>query len=254
MDAKTYLKKFSHAVRWRLPQSDADEVLADYQEMLSQRFDSLDELPLQELGEPVQAARMLTERKAYHRWLAAFGFLALCLLLPDFLLLQTSFRQYPAVLIYTFFILGTTVSLIWFRPHHGESRKFSLPKGLLPMLLGLWTVIVAAAVIMAGLIMQVWKLLPPEWYGRVAYGTLLSAGTAATIFGLWGLIKARLSDRRWCSLYVMGLAGLSECVLILALLVSPTLGASSSDWLAPYARSLVIIGTAGLIGVGASLC
>ena len=34
MDKQTYLKKFSYAVRWRLSKQEADEVLADYEELL----------------------------------------------------------------------------------------------------------------------------------------------------------------------------------------------------------------------------
>lgn len=254
MDKQAYLKKFSRAVRWRLPKSEADEVVTDYDEMLSQSCGKNKDMTIQEFGEPVQAAKLLSESKTYYRWLAVFGVMVLCLLISEFLLLRANFSRYPSGLIYALFMLGAAVSLIWFRPRRGEGRKSPFPKRLLPMLLGLLMVMVAAAVIMAGLIIQVWTVIPPELYGRVAYGTLLLAGTAATIFGILGLIKARLSDRRWCSLYVLGLTGLAECVLVLALLVSPALGTSSSAWLIPYAYNLIIIGIAGFIGVGVSLC
>ena len=254
MDKQAYLKKFSRAVRWRLPKSDADEVLADYNEMIVQNWKEQEFIPIQELGNPVQSAKLLSEPKAYCRWLVVFGVMALCLLLPEFLLLRANFSHSPSLLIYTLFILGAAVSLIWFRPGHGEERKLSFPKGLLPMLLVLLVIMAAVAGIMASLIMQVWTFIPPEQYGRIAYGTLLLAGTAAAALGLLGLIKGRLSDRRWCSLYVMGLTGLAECVLVLALLVSPTLGASSSPWMISYAYNLGLIGIAGLIGVGVSLC
>lgn len=252
MDKQTYLKQFSRTVRWRLPKSEADEVLADYDEMLSQFCGEHKDMPIQELGAPTQAAKLLSEPKTYYRWLAVFGVMVFCLLLSEFLLLRANFSHYPSGLIYTLFILGSAVSLIWFRPRRGEDRKSPVPKGLLPMLLGLLIVVVAAAVIMAGLIIQDWEFIPPELYGRIAYGTLLLAGTAATIFGLFGLIKARLSDRRWCSLYVMGLTGLAECVLVLALLVSTAV--LPATWPAPYFYNLGIIGIAGSIGVGVSLC
>lgn len=254
MDQKIYLKKFARAVRWRLPQSEADEVLADYQEMFSQRSESQEDLPLQELGDPVQAAKLLSEPKPYYRWLAGFGVMVLCLLLSELLLLRANFSRYPSGLIDALFILGTASSILWFRPRRGEGRKSPFPKRLLSMLLGLLVIIVGVAAIMASLITQAWKFIPPELYGRIAHGTLLLAGAVAAIFGLFGLIEARLSDRRWCSLYVMGLTGLAQCVLVLALLVSPALDASSSAWLIPYTCNLGIIGIVGFIGVGVSLC
>lgn len=252
MDKQTYLKKFSRAVRWRLPKSEADEVLADYEDMLSQCCGK--NVPIQELGEPTQAAKLLSEPKTYYHWLVVLGLMVFCLLLSEFLLLRANFSHYPSGLIYTLFLLGAAVSLIWFRPRRREDRKSPFPKKLLPMLLGLLMVVVAAAVIMASLIIQAWEFIPPVLYGRVAHGTLLLAGAFATILGLFGLIQARLSDRRWCSLYVMGLTGLAECVLVLALLSSPALGASASAWLIPYTYHLGIIGVAGLICVRVSLC
>ena len=123
------------------------------------------------------------------------------------------------------------------------------------LLLVLLLVGVAVAVVMAGLSIQVWKWIPPVWYGRIAFGTLLFAGTVGTVFGFLGLVKARLSDYRWRSLYVMGLTVLAECVLVLALLVSTAVDASSSSvWFVPYIYHLGIIGVAGFVGTGVSLC
>lgn len=184
MDQQTYLKTLSYALRWRLPKPEADEVLADYEEMFSQCPADSDDQFIGELGGPFQAARLLTEPKAYRRWLAAFGLMAFCLLLPQCLLLRARFDQYPAG----------------------------------------------------------WMFL------------LLAAGTAAALFGLFGLVKARISDRRWRALYVMGLMVLSECVLVIAVLVSMDLGGASSGWWGSCAGSMGLIGLFGLAGTGVALC
>ncbi len=252
MDQKTYLKKFSRVVHWRLPKSEADEVLADYKELFSQCSEKQEDMPIQTLGEPVQAARLLSEPKVYHRWLAVFGLMAFCLLLCEFLLLRASFYHYPRALMYTLLILGLAVSLTWFRPRHGRNQKSPFPKRLFPMLLGLVTVMVVVAVVMVGLILQVWAFIPFALYGRIAHCSLLLAGTVGTIFGLFGLVKARLSDYRWCSLYVMGFTALVECVLLLAVLVA--LDVSSTTCLLPYVPDFGIVGMIGLVGVGVSLC
>lgn len=254
MDRQAYLRRFSRAVRWRLPKSEADDVLSDYDEIFCHRSDGDDAVTSQTLGEPVQAARLLSEPRTYHRWLAAFGLMSICLLLLEFLLLRASFPRFPGPLLYMVFILGSAISLVWFRPGHGERRSTPLPKGLLPMLLGLSGVILLAAIIMTGLITQVWLFIPPALYGHTARWTLLSGGTAAAAFGLFGLVKARLSDRRWRALYVMGLSTLVTCVLMQALLVTTAFSASSSAWLIPHVYGLGAVGLTGLVCAGVSLC
>lgn len=251
MDHNRYRKTFSRAVRWRLPNAEAEDVLADYEGIFSQYPG---EIPVQELGQPLQAARLLSEPHAYHRWLAAFGLMAACLLLPWLLLLRAAFRHDPSLPMYLLFLLGAGTALIWFRPRHGARRSSPLPKGLRPVLLGLLAVVAAAAAILAGLIRQAWPLLSPDWYGRVAHGALLLAGTAGAAFGLLGLIQARIADRRWCSLYVLGLTALVGCVLMLSLLTTLSAPGPGFDWLRPTLYHLAIVGAAGGIGVGVSLC
>ena len=80
------------------------------------------------------------------------------------------------------------------------------------------------------------------------------SGTAAAVTGLFGLVKARMSDRRWRALYIMGLLVLVECVLVIANLVSMDLGSLSSGWWVSRTVSLSAIGLAGLAGAGVSLC
>ena len=75
-----YLKKFSRAVRWRLPPQESEEAIADYRELIFQ--EERDESKLvEELGEPVQAAHLLTDVKTYRRWLKVFAVLAFGLFL-----------------------------------------------------------------------------------------------------------------------------------------------------------------------------
>ena len=83
-----YLKKFSRAVRWRLPPQESEDAISDYRELIFQ--EERDESRLvEELGEPVQAAHLLTDVRTYRRWLAVFAVLATILeegdeiLVPD---------------------------------------------------------------------------------------------------------------------------------------------------------------------------
>ena len=65
MDKQTYLKKFSRIVRWKLPKSEADAVLADYNEMFSEYSGGNKEIPIQEFGKPAQAAQFLFEPNSF---------------------------------------------------------------------------------------------------------------------------------------------------------------------------------------------
>lgn len=254
MDKQTYLKKFSRIVHWKLPKSEADEVLADYDDIFSQYSGSNEDLPIQEFGAPAQAAQQLSAPESYHRWFVVFGFLTFCLLLSEFLLLQANFNHSTTIQMYILLGLGLAVSLIWFRPRQGEEQKAPFPQKLFPLLLGLFALVIAVAIIMVCLIIKVGESISPVLYSKVAYWTLLSTGTVATLLGLFGLIQARLSDYRWCSLYVISLTALVECVLALALLINMSLDTSSAGWWVPYVTNFGIVDVAGLIGVGVSLC
>ncbi|WP_285824844.1 HAAS signaling domain-containing protein [Schaedlerella arabinosiphila] len=254
MDQQTYLKKLSCALHWRLPGSEAEDVLSDYQEIFSQRPAEADDRIIRDLGEPLQAARLLTEPDLYRRWLAAFGLMSFCLALPEFLLLRARFYGYPAGMMFLLLAAGTAAALMWFGIHRREREIRPLPKGLCPMLAGLLVVLAAAALILAGLAAEIWKELPPALYGIAAYWTMSLAGTAAAVLGFFGLVKARISDRRWRALYITGLTVLAECVLVTAALVSMDLDAASSGWWVSYAGIMGGIGFIGLAGAGVSLC
>ena len=86
---KQYLSKFSRAARWRLPPQESEEAISDYRELIFQ--EERDESKLvEELGEPVQAAHLLTDVKTYRQWLKVFAVLSLGLfLLPSGILRDT---------------------------------------------------------------------------------------------------------------------------------------------------------------------
>ena len=63
-----------------------------------------------------------------------------------------------------------------------------------------------------------------------------------------------ISDRRWRSLYILGLTVLAECVLILSVCVSINLDACSPHWWTSFAVDCSILGLIGLAGGGEALC
>jgi len=158
MTKKRYMDKFSRSARWRLGAAEAEEAIRDYREMVYQ--EGRDEAKLvEELGDPVQAAWMLTDVRSFKRWRWVFGILVCCALfiaewawdgLPFYWRIwQNSsewwieFAQIVAPL-----VVGLPLSLVWFRQ---DKRKLGL--------VSKWLLLALAAVALAGGIMlfQVWR-------------------------------------------------------------------------------------------------
>lgn len=102
LTCEQYLKKFSRAVRWRLPPQESEEAIADYRELIFQPERDESKL-VEELGDPVQATHLLTDVKAYRRWLAVFAVLAFGL----FLLAKCYDRRWLAL-----YVLALTIAAI----------------------------------------------------------------------------------------------------------------------------------------------
>ncbi len=255
MEQTVYLKKFSHALHWRLPKSEAEDILADYNDLLSQHLKDDPDFTIEKIGDPFQAARMLSDAKAYHRWLAAFGVMAFCLLVCEFLLLRSRFSVLSGAVAHILYLAGAAAALGWFFPRRRENRRSPFPKGLLPLVLGMLALGAAVgAIIFLCITQTTWDLIPAALNGRAARWALWLIGTGASVVAVFGLIQARLSNRRWCSLYIMGLTLLTECVLVLMLLTSMSLDTSSLHWWMPYLLDFSLTGGVGLAAAGVSLC
>ena len=113
MTKQEYLKKFSFFARWYLPAAEAEEVIVDYSEMLRDHPESasIDH----ELGNPRQAAKLLMEKKSYHRWISAFALMVFCLLIPATQMLRGWFYRRPFRLMFTLLIIGSAAAILWFR-------------------------------------------------------------------------------------------------------------------------------------------
>ena len=253
MDKQTYLRKFSTSVRWRLSEKEAREVLADYEEILSEKPDELDEAALRSLGEPVAAVATLTNRGAYRRWLVAFSAMALCILIPWLLLSRRAFYYEPTILVWGTFLLGAGLALLCFQFRHGRERQ-KCPKKLLVWLGVTLALPAVSGLVLCGLMLEWWRLLPDRLYGITACWALWISGSAAAFAGMLGLIKARLSNRRWCALYILALVVLLECVSVLALLTGIDTSTVVPNWWVPYVIRWGTLAGVGLSATGVSLC
>lgn len=252
MDRCHYWKQLSRAIHWRLPEADAKDVMMDYKEILSQHPDDQGDTLVQSLGKPAQVARTLMQTKDYYRWLLVFGVLVVCLLIPEIMLLWNRFSQHSIPILYFIFLFGFAISLILFHPRRRVKTELLRSRKLLILLLILMAVMVITGVFLVSLFVQYWKFVPLSQYGPMGHWSLLLTGTIAAIFSVYGLVQARLTDRRWCALYVLGLAILMACAILGAILTSQEV--QSMETFNAMLIHPVILCVVGIFGMGVSLC
>lgn len=260
-----YLKKFSRAVRWRLPPRDAEEAIADYRELIFQP--GRDETKLvEELGSPVQAASLLTDRKAYYRWQKVFAVLTLGLLVlakwcwTGFMNLRLSFPEewWPSVWVMA---VGLPLSLYWFRRHGQKNGPLSKR-----LALALTVELIAGS----GVIYRIWDISSRmHFYGQMPDGAMgvtnqevnqlftamMYVGTLSALAALAGLVLAKCHDRRWLALYTLGLTVAVMIAFATFVIRWMDLSMSSPYEVQPYLFArLLPLGAIGLIGTGVALC
>ena len=258
---RDFLSRLGRAARWYLPPAEAAEVLEDYQEIVAGRSD--EELR-REVGSPWETVRRLAQLRVYRRWLAVFLILSACVLLPAadvvreelsnllglFLNYITRTPRYAELML----PLGTVLAFAWFQ-RNGKKEQ-TLPKWIMPLLILLLLGIAWVSFLGWLLFAEQWDLLnslfPEErvWVHRLALG--LDA-LAAGIIGMLGLVKARLGDRRWRAVYVLGLTGAAACVFIWKMYTT-LFWEYSPGWQTPYVIRYIAVILAGLLGTGVSLC
>ena len=272
---KAYMERLERWARWMLDAPEAESVIADYRDIVGTPPRPEEEL-LRDLGRPGEAVRPLARPKAYRTWLTVFTLLAACILVPG----ATAYWGLWSIWDWCFYdqqltigslslgvrgivlaVIGGTTALGWFRLRGCKAGK--MPKGI-PILLTLLTVWSGAVIWFDWLWMHDtlgfvrWitetafteALLPGFW--QAIHLFLQFGGTAVALIGVWGLIKARLHDRRWAAVYVLALAAMlltMESLLILMMIASPM-----DDWYAPYLGTYCAIFAVGAAGAGVLLC
>ena len=256
---KDYMARLERAARWRLPAQEAEDVISDYRDIVSDPPRTEEEL-CREVGDPEQVIKLLVSPpRAYYTWLAVFAALAFCLLAAALAPLPASpsfrlslwyewFSGYrlsdPEFGIWCFLPIaqlaaGMVLCLLWFLRRR-EAVNYPRSKGML-----LCALLLAA--VMAYAWWVVWRIsASPEQYlttwvdDGVGYRANFAPGLFEMSGGLeWGgcalsglvgmvaLVKARTQDRRWAAVYLLALTAAVLSLAVLAML------ANFSD-LSPY--------------------
>ena len=273
---KDYMTRLERAARWRLPPKEADDVVADYREMVGDPPRPEEEL-LHDLGKPRDAIRPLVQPKQYRIWLAVFCVMSFCVL-------TLSFSQYDIRSWRIYFedlygtkdylsrvvtALGAVTALVWF---HWQGRKRARLPRAIPILLA------ALLACCGGIMLYCWA------FSRDFYGFLDAWGTMPTLIGpnapqpisvslflpldimaygslvlslagvAW-LVKARTRDRRWAAVYIMALTVILAALNVVALTYNMDLVPITPE---EVFRQLLFqsagITAVGLIGAGVALC
>lgn len=269
---KDYMTRLEGWARWMLPPREAEDVIADYRDIVAD-----DELR-RGLGKPREVIAPLTTKKAYRAWLAVFAAMAACILIPAdsplplglypvwYTLFSPDGFIIPGVPMFLWFMMtGLTLSLIWFRPRRGEG-KAPLPRSILIVLAALlavmgliWWTFWQITLYPDGALANPVFLLPYGFWWPLADiyvgGNLLSfllewSAVPLAAVGMTGLVKARVRDRRWRAVYFLSLSVMMLALAVLALLTSMAVSPEHLDtW-----RLCIEITVLGLIGTGVSLC
>ena len=282
---KDYMTRLERAARWRLPREEAEDVIADYRDIVG------DEELRRNLGKPRDVIAPLTPQRAYHVWLAVFAALAACALLPAlsampgmwhlwYLFRRLTFCVLPLD-VYNLSIspatvlpfLGMAGALVWFRWKGGAKRGQLSPA--VPALLaaaGAWTVAVLAAdwFWMRDPIAfsEMWGQMPlyilgvrfgPPGYtvsrsAHILLGALEWGGFAMALLSVFALVKARTRDRRWAAVYILALTAVLLSAEALALLNNMEISVADPDWWVDTLRAWAVYAGVGFVGAGAALC
>lgn len=257
---KDYLSSLSRAARWCLPPAEAAEVVEDYRDLIQQESRS-EEALRRDLGTPKDAVGQLVQVKAYHRWLAVFAALAVCALFPAVgpilsrLFWWSEFFWFVQ-LDWAYLAAGGVLSFIWFQ--RNGRKAGALPRGifsamLVPLVGMVWSWYIALSALYWQT--ELYEFLTKNpMLGPHIYLSLLCGGFIMGLAGLFGLIRARMGDRRWRAVYVLGLGGAVLSMSVWALLSSMDLSFSDTGWQTPILLRYIAITVLGLVGTGVSLC
>lgn len=254
---RDYFSRLSLWARWYLPEKEAAEVLEDYREIVEGRPE--EELR-RDIGKPKDAVCCLVLPVVYQRWLRVFAVLSGLVLIPavsPFLHrlfwwnIPYAVNKIPEAML----LAGWVLSFLRFQQNGKRTAAF--PKAVL-----LWMLVPAAGMVWA------WYIVSAALYQLTALNdflvqhpllgpgihlTLLWSGLAMGIVSLFGLIKARLGDRRWRALYVFGLTGTLLNLSVWAFLTSMNLEIHPG-WQTPVLIRYIAITVLGFVGTAVSLC
>lgn len=264
---KNYMTQLSQWTRWMLPWQEAEDVIADYRDIVGVPPRPEKEL-LRDLGRPRDVAKALVQPKQYRVWLAVFLIMSACILtlgVSSTGMAPTIWWLYfggwagfsfggPAVA-----VLGAAMALVWF---HRQGRKEARLPRAVPILLAALLAWCGAGLLFCwtavrdfdsflNMLETMRRFIPVYALWRCA---MVCGSAVIALAGTAGLVKARTGDRRWAAVYVMALAAMLTSLMYVRETGRMDFTATPEEI---FQRSLILdvwITSIGLAGAGVALC
>lgn len=237
MTNRKYFNKLSAIAHWKFSREEAVDIINDYMLLAEDAYMQGDDF-MSQIGSPVQAMAQIQGMSRYRLWLLAFGWMFFCMAgLTVELFSYTQNRYWDVFLLAT----GVMVSVGWFfKAEKGYVYKRPVSKQIIILLL-IMTIL---------LCIEWWMFVIGNYSSSLQFADffrfmILSIGSLSVAIGMLGIVIAKLSDRRWRSIYTVALTVLSNSVFIFSICHDITLDRTIECWYTPYilqGGSIVAIG------------
>lgn len=236
-----YFEKLSLAARWLLPNEEAGSVIEDYREILGE-LSSPDEAG-ERFGKPWRAA-WAVDRKSARRWHLIFLVFSVLVFVPYLLILDGIYSFSASLLALA--VLAISL-LLWFGA--GKPDFKALPKGIIVSF-------AVAALFLAVLCGSFFYLAGHIFNPLVRYlGTFLEVCVFIfSLFGVAGIVCARMFDRRWRAVTVLSITVILTSVCFLELIRSMAPISDPVAALEQVSRKCALISVCGVLVSGVFVC
>lgn len=236
-----YFEKLSLAARWFLPGDEAESVIEDYREILDE-LSSQDEA-FERFGEPWRVA-WVADKKGAGLWHLIFLVFSGLLFTPYLLILNGIYSFSASLLALTALAV---FMLLWLGA--GKPGIAALPKGI------------AVSFVMAVLFLAVLCGLFFYISGHISdsvgpdFGHFLVISVFIfSLFGMAGIVCARMFDRRWRAVTALSITVILACVCFLSLIRSMEPISDPAAALGQVSRKCVLISVCGVLVSGVFVC
>lgn len=277
---KDYMTLLERAARWRLPPQEAEDVIADYRDIVADPPRSEDQLR-REVGDPVEVIKLLVAPpKVYRTWLAVFAVAAACILAVGF---SGTFIGYPFWMLLfdggrggpcyapQVAALGAITALVWFRLCGRKEGRLSRA---VPVLLGVCLLCIAGVLLFCLACSRDFEAFTNAWgtmttwlgpnrdllISRSFYLSRMAMCYGSAVLapiGAYSLVKARMGDRRWAAVYVLALTAITISLLVVYWTGSIDVGATEptvEEWFRQMLLRCSAAAAVGIVGTGVALC
>lgn len=202
-----YMMKLKFAAYWFLPQNEAEEVVADYREMLADGVED----PEKRFGSPVKAVLELTDRKKALYWHVYFAVCAVLLAVPMLCAMKLYF-EFEYVLLPMLLL-----AVMLFRKFGLKWPKLSTVPKAVYIVGACVLVVLAAQCVGIYFIFCIVRSQNQELMKQVAFYlnapgyTIVFLGLCA-LGGIASLVCARMLDRRWRAVTLLIMTVMLVCI------------------------------------------